>query len=525
MNVRDDNLQVEGTMGNFGPSQSLMSTTINLSKALTDGYDFRGFISSTTTACDAGRTQGLHLPVKSDTLGNGQHTVDFSSLYQTGPKVLGVTFHANFVMGSTGVIYHETMHQWGAYLDQQQLGLDNSGAHWLPNSSVNGALGGCPWTDNGNGTFSIAPRQLTDGDLELYVAGLLPPSQVNPVYLTPGNVIGCTAGAALPGPYTKVTIDDVIRVHGPRTPAFDGNVKNYKYALVVTSQNRLLTPLELTYYGRIAQLWEGSTVELGANPPYQWTRYTRGASTLSAVLDSWNGPLVRAANVTNAASGKVGAVSPGEIVVRYGARLGPASLSGLSITAAGKVDTISGGTRVLFDGIPAAMLYSSTGQVGAIVPYEVDGHVAVSVQVEFQGRLSPAISLPVAPSAPGIFTQDQSGRGGGSILNQDNTLNTAGNPAAADSVVQIFGTGEGQSMPANSDGAMTPDVRPAQQPASVTIGGVNAGIQFAGPAPFAIAGLFQFNAFVPRGLPAGPAAVTVKFGNAASQDGVVVFLK
>jgi len=52
-----------------------------------------------------------------------------------------------------------------------------------------------------------------------------------------------------------------------------------------------------------------------------------------------------------------------------------------------------------------------------------------------------------------------------------------------------------------------------------------ANIQFAGPAPFAIAGLFQVNAFVPQGLPPGPAAVSVKFGTAASQDGVVVFVK
>jgi uncharacterized protein (TIGR03437 family) len=525
VNVRDDTLPIERGMGNLGPPGNITSAVMSLSRALTDAYDFRAFIATTVSACSLGRIAGQHIVVQSDITGNGERITHNSAIYQTGPKLLGLTFHANFVMGATGVAYHETMHQWGAYLDIQQLGLDDTGAHWLSNSSVAGSLGGCAWTDNGNGTFSTAGRQLVDGDLELYVAGLLPPSQVNPVYVASGTVPICDVGRAVPGPYRKVTVDDVVRVHGPRVPAWDGKTKNYRYALVVTSQNRLLTPLEMTYYGRIAQLWEGSTIELGAIPTLKWPQFTRGASTLTAVLDSWAGPLLRAVNVTNAASGQVGAVSPGEIIVLYGERLGPSALAGLTINSSGKVDTVSGGTRVLFDGVPAAMLYSSAGQVSAIVPYGVTGRNAVSVQLEYQGQLSPAISLPVAPSAPGIFTQDQSGRGPGAIRNQDNSVNTADNPAEAGSVIQIFGTGEGQSVPGGVDGGITPDLRSTQQPPSATIGGTPAFIEFAGPAPFAVAGLLQVNARVPAGLTPGPVPVAVKFGSASSQAGVTVFVK
>jgi uncharacterized protein (TIGR03437 family) len=435
-----------------------------------------------------------------------------------------VNLIANFVQGGSGLYYHETMHQWGAYLSIPQLGIDDTASHWLENSSVGGALGGCPWTDNGNGTFSTASRQLVDGDLELYVAGLLPASQVHPSYIASNTVTACTPGLLMQPPYKTVTVDDVIAVEGPRVPAWDGNVKTYKHAMIVTSQNRLL-PLEMTYYGRIAQLWEGSTVELGAIPPLQWPQFTRGASTFNMVLDSWKGPLVRAPAITNAASSQTGAISPGEILVLYGTGFGPAALTGYTIDSSGKMDTVSGGTQVLFDGVPAPMLYSAPGQISTIAPYEIAGRVAVSVQVEYQGQLSPAVSLPVGLAAPAIFAQDESGQGPGSILNQDYSMNTAKNPAVASSVIQIYGTGEGQSVPGGVDGAFTQGLGSTQQKPLVTIGGVKAVLQFAGPAPQAIAGLFQVNAVVPSGLPSGPVPVIVSFGAASSQPGVTVFVK
>ena len=50
-------------------------------------------------------------------------------------------------------------------------------------------------------------------------------------------------------------------------------------------------------------------------------------------------------------------------------------------------------------------------------------------------------------------------------------------------------------------------------------------VQFAGPAPQPVAGLFQVNAFVPSGLGSGAVPIQVKFGAASSQSGVTVFVK
>jgi len=527
VNVRDDNLQVERIMNNLLPAIPDVGTAFaSLTAALPDTYDFRALVSTTTTACDLGRIQGLHYTVRSNVTGNGESIINASQRFQTGPNTLGVNLMANFKQGaSSGLYYHETMHQWGAYLSIPQLGIDDTGAHWLENSSVAGALGGCPWKDNGDGTFSTDNLRPVDGDFELYVAGLLPASQVSPAYVAAANIQNCDPGQLLPAPYRQVTVNDIIRAHGPRVPAYDGTVKNYKHGIVVTSQYRLLTPLEMTYYGRIAQLWEGSTLELGPNPPWQWPTFTRGASAFNMLLDSWQGPVARAVNVSNAASAQAGAIAPGEILLITGSGLGPDAGASYSINDAGNVDTSTGGTRVLFDGTAAPLWYSSSGAVNAIVPYELDGRIAVSMQVEFQGQLSPVVSLPVAPSAPGLYTQDGSGQGPGLIFNEDSSPNTADNPAAADSIISLYGTGEGQSVPGGTDGAFTQNQLMTVQPPSVTIGGLPAIIQSAGPQVGAVAGFFQVSVAVPGGLPSGPNPVVVSFGNASSQPGVTVFVQ
>jgi uncharacterized protein (TIGR03437 family) len=208
--------------------------------------------------------------------------------------------------------------------------------------------------------------------------------------------------------------------------------------------------------------------------------------------------------------------------------MGPAQVANYTITPEGKLATSAGGTRVLFDGVPAAMLYSLDRQVAAFVPYGVAGKSFVSVQVEYQGKLSPPVSVPVVAAMPALYTQDYTGQGAGSVLNGDSRVNTAQNPAAADEIIQIFGTGEGQSIPGGVDGSITPDLRKSEQPVSVFIGGVKVAsqkIEFAGPAPGAVAGLFQVNAHVPVGLTPGPQPIVVQFGGIPSQSGVNIYVK
>ncbi len=160
--------------------------------------------------------------------------------------------------------------------------------------------------------------------------------------------------------------------------------------------------------------------------------------------------------MVDGASTQPGAVTPGKIVVLYGSRLGPAQLTGLSIGGDGTVATNTGGTQVLFDGVPAPILYTSAGQVAAIVPYEVDGKLGTQVQVKNGNLNSDTVALPVAPVAPSIFSVNLSGTGQAAILNQDGlTVNSAKSPAARGSIISIYATGEGQTQPGGIDGRIS----------------------------------------------------------------------
>ena len=103
-------------------------------------------------------------------------------------------------------------------------------------------------------------------------------------------------------------------------------------------------------------------------------------------------------------------MSPGEIVTVYGAGLGPAQLSGYTASA-GMVPKTLAGTTVLFNGIAGPVLYTEADQVAAVVPYGVSGSL-VSIVVQYQGQATAPFPVPVAASAPALFTADLRSRAG-----------------------------------------------------------------------------------------------------------------
>jgi uncharacterized protein (TIGR03437 family) len=231
------------------------------------------------------------------------------------------------------------------------------------------------------------------------------------------------------------------------------------------------------------------------------------------------------AGVANAASWVPGAVAPGEIVTLGGTNIGPKELVKLRLNPAGRLETLLERTIVLFDGVPAPLIYVSETQTSAIVPYWLAGRFSTRLQVEYQGVRSAAVDFHVTETAPGIFTQNSSGSGLGAILNQNGTVNSSSNPERKGSIIQIFATGEGVVSPVPADGSLTPLTQPFPQPlqhVSVTIGGRPAEVDYRGAAPGAVAGLFQVNARIPNDVPSGLVPVTITVGGATSQPNVVV---
>jgi uncharacterized protein (TIGR03437 family) len=251
------------------------------------------------------------------------------------------------------------------------------------------------------------------------------------------------------------------------------------------------------------------------------------------VADSGNGlvrkllrtfQLIMTGAVLDAASESVTSVSPGQIMVIYGAGLGPSTLVE-NQPVNGVFGTQVAGTTVSFNGLPAPLIYTSATQVAAIVPYNVSFSPNAQVTVSYQNQTSTAITLPVAASAPAFFTANQSGAGQAAVLDPDGTPNDAAHPAPIGSYIAMFATGEGQTSPASVDGqlALNKPYPAPLLPVKVFVGGVEAtNIVYAATAPTEVAGLFQVNIQIPPGVqPGGYVPVVFQVGNNSTVSGAV----
>jgi uncharacterized protein (TIGR03437 family) len=199
-------------------------------------------------------------------------------------------------------------------------------------------------------------------------------------------------------------------------------------------------------------------------------------------------PQLQPSDIVNAADYSSGGVTPGEVVVIYPSNAGPLQMSPWGLNGNMRQATLVGETRVLFDGLPATIMYSVRGQVGAIVPHEIAGKKTTQVVVEYQGRRSPPVTLAVIDGAPALFTLDASGKGQAAMLNETGCCNSVRNPAVRGKPASLYATGEGQLS-----GTIARNV-------SVTVGGVPAQVLYTGNF-----GALQVNFRVPANAPLGDA--------------------
>ena len=95
----------------------------------------------------------------------------------------------------------------------------------------------------------------------------------------------------------------------------------------------------------------------------------------------------------------------------------------------------------------------------------------------------------------------------------------------------LYGTGAGgwsQTAPNGTiiTDVLTPPYYRLFDPVSLTIGGQQAKVLYAGAAPNQVFGVFQVNAIVPDGIASGPQPVVLKLGASDnSQQQVTVFVR
>jgi len=212
------------------------------------------------------------------------------------------------------------------------------------------------------------------------------------------------------------------------------------------------------------------------------------------------GCLLNAANLTPT-------LSAGTIVTLFGTRLGPLEGVGFQLEN-GRVPTTLGGTQVFVNNEAIPILFSSYGQVNAILPYSIVSG-APAVRVEVLGELAAIFesnSMDLASIA--IFQLDDSPDRPAAALNEDGTVNSPSNPARKGSWVALFGTGGGATVPVSEAGELTPlELRPLDQTPRAfvgIVGGQELTVGWAGGAPSLVAGVTQFNVKLPGEMPQTP---------------------
>jgi uncharacterized protein (TIGR03437 family) len=236
-------------------------------------------------------------------------------------------------------------------------------------------------------------------------------------------------------------------------------------------------------------------------------------------------------SVTNTASLRP-YFSPGALITIVGSNLASPSQTGSYDDTALYPRTL-GNSTVTIGGVAAPLLYVSSNQINAVLPYDPQSRASPEVVVTHFGQASVPHKILIDSTSPAIFTLNQTGTGQGVIrqMATDRTFsfNSADNPAGAGSPFEMYCTGVGEwNLPLFGDVSLGNIVPLQLQAVTVTVGGVPARVLYAGPPGGLLApwGYVQVNAIVPDGVGSGPQPLVIKIGpNDSSQQSVTIALK
>ena len=195
-------------------------------------------------------------------------------------------------------------------------------------------------------------------------------------------------------------------------------------------------------------------------------------------------------------------VAPGGLISVFGNDLSPVNIASQQIP----LPTALGESCLTVNGVGVPMLFVSSRQINAQLPFNVDGNATMVLRTP--GGVSDNLNLVIRSNAPSVFRSGVAGPDTGIptvVRARNNELVTPANPIHPDDRITIYLTGMGRTsisvetgMPAPSDQLATVMVQP-----TVSLGSVSLPIVYAGLAP-GLVGVYQIDAIVPfRGIPTG----------------------
>lgn len=220
--------------------------------------------------------------------------------------------------------------------------------------------------------------------------------------------------------------------------------------------------------------------------------------------------------VVNAASFDAG-LAPGGLASVFGA--GITTVSGVVSASALPLPTSLGGSSVLINGAAVPVLAVANVNGGEQINFQAPFDLApgpASLVVSRNGGQTPPFAVTILQAAPALFTVD--GTHAAAQHPAGFSPITASDPAAPGEVIVLYGTGLGPvvNAPASGAGAPIAPLATMTVPPIVTIGGLDATVQYSGLTPLAV-GIWQLNVVVPDGLPAGENPIVVTAGGAQSK--------
>jgi uncharacterized protein (TIGR03437 family) len=258
-------------------------------------------------------------------------------------------------------------------------------------------------------------------------------------------------------------------------------------------------------------------VDVTDRPKYDLINKVRTANIVTlqglGLLGPGTAPQINSGGIVIHA-GTSATVSPGSIVDIYGTNLAAAAVNA---PAGANLPTTLGGSQVMVNGTAAPLIYVGPQQIVFQMPYETPLGAA-PVMVVNNNVASAAAPVTVQPAAPFILTY---GNNRAVVVNQDGSVNASGNGDKPGNVLVAYLIGSGPLDNAIATGAAAP-LSPLSQEklaTSLTIGGVNATVQFAGMTPRS-AGLMQVNFVMPSIAP-GDYALQVKIGSNTSNQPLI----
>lgn len=227
---------------------------------------------------------------------------------------------------------------------------------------------------------------------------------------------------------------------------------------------------------------------------------TSGVTVLSANYAAATAPPA-ISSVQNAADGST-AVAPGGLISVYGSQMSATNIATSQIP----LPTAMGESCLTVNGSPVPLLFVSPQQVNAQLPFNMAGNVTMSIHTP--AGISNNYNFVVQGTAPAVFLSGTAGpeTGLATIFRADNgQLVTPTNPLHPGDTVIIYLTGMGPTSPGIAAGQAAPlsPLSWVTQSPTISLGGSNLNVLYAGLVPSYVSGLYQINATVPQAATQG----------------------